>query len=69
MNGQSQAVRLPKEFRFEGDEVYVQQTVEGVLLIPIKRGWSRLRQAIDSLKPEFPEREQAAHADDREELI
>ena len=25
MNGRSQAVRLPKEFRFDGDEVYIKK--------------------------------------------
>ena len=33
-NGRSQAVRLPKAFRFKGHEVYVKKTPEGVLLIP-----------------------------------
>ncbi len=33
-NGRSQAVRLPKSFRFEGDEVYIKKVAEGVLLIP-----------------------------------
>ena len=33
-DGGSQAVRLPKEFRFEGTEVFIRKTVEGVLLIP-----------------------------------
>lgn len=33
-NGGSQAVRLPKEFRFEGTEVFIKKTPEGVLLIP-----------------------------------
>jgi len=33
-NGGSQAVRLPKEFRFEGEEVFIKKTAEGVLLIP-----------------------------------
>ncbi|MGM0425731.1 MAG: antitoxin [Thermodesulfobacteriota bacterium] len=33
-NGRSQAVRLPKAFRFEGDEVYIKKTSGGVLLIP-----------------------------------
>ena len=36
MHGNSQAVRLPKEFRFEGDEVMVQRTTAGVLLMPIR---------------------------------
>ncbi len=34
-NGRSQAVRLPKEFRFEGDTVRVRRVPEGVLLEPI----------------------------------
>ncbi len=33
-NGRSQAVRLPKKYRFEGDEVFIKKTPEGVLLIP-----------------------------------
>jgi antitoxin VapB len=34
VNGRSQAVRLPKAFRFEGNEVYLKKTSKGVLLIP-----------------------------------
>ena len=34
INGQSQAVRLPKSYRFEGKEVYVKKVPEGVLLLP-----------------------------------
>jgi len=33
-NGRSQAVRLPKAFRFEGNEVYIKKTAQGVLLLP-----------------------------------
>jgi antitoxin VapB len=33
INGRSQAVRLPKAFRFDGTEVYIKKTSEGVLLI------------------------------------
>ena len=33
-NGRSQAVRLPQEFRFEGDRVRVRRVSEGVLLEP-----------------------------------
>jgi antitoxin VapB len=32
-NGRSQAVRLPKAFRFEGSEVYIKKVDGGVLLI------------------------------------
>ena len=34
INGRSQAVRLPKAYRFEGKEVYVKKVPEGVLLLP-----------------------------------
>ncbi len=34
INGRSQAVRLPKSYRFEGSEVFIKRTKEGVLLIP-----------------------------------
>ena len=34
-NGRSQAVRLPREFRFEGDQVGIRHVAEGVLLEPL----------------------------------
>ena len=34
-NGRSQAVRLPREFRFEGDRVRVRRVRGGVLLEPV----------------------------------
>ncbi|MFT5467286.1 MAG: antitoxin VapB [Verrucomicrobiales bacterium] len=40
MNGRSQAVRLPKEFRFEGKEVSIRKDGDSVVLEPIeKRDW------------------------------
>lgn len=36
-NGRSQAVRLPKEFRFEGDEVAIRREGRRVVLEPLKR--------------------------------
>ncbi len=41
-NGRSQAVRLPKAFRFSGKEVFVRREGEAVVLEPIKgRAWPR----------------------------
>lgn len=41
-NGRSQAVRLPREFRFEGKEVRIRREGEAVVLEPIKRStWPR----------------------------
>jgi len=36
-NGRSQAVRLPKEFRFEGDEVEIRREGNAVILEPVPR--------------------------------
>lgn len=36
-NGRSQAVRLPKEFRFEGEEVNIRRSGKKVILEPKKR--------------------------------
>lgn len=41
-NGRSQAVRLPKAFRFEGDEVEIRREGEKVILEPVlRREWPR----------------------------
>ena len=41
-NGRSQAVRLPKEFRFPGDEVTLRREGDSVVMEPVrKRAWPR----------------------------
>jgi antitoxin VapB len=39
MNGRSQAVRLPKAFRLEGNEVYVRIQGKSVILTPKPKSW------------------------------
>ena len=39
MNGKSQAVRLPKAFRFEGEEVEIRRVGDAVLLRPLHANW------------------------------
>ncbi|MCC6539331.1 MAG: AbrB/MazE/SpoVT family DNA-binding domain-containing protein [Bryobacterales bacterium] len=46
-SGRSQAVRLPMEFRFEGQEVRIRRQGASVILEPIPRDWSWL----DALQP------------------
>jgi len=40
--GRSQAVRLPKEFRFEGEEVRIRRQGQSVILEPVVAGWDWL---------------------------
>ena len=48
-HGGSQAVRLPKEFRFEVDEVDARREGEAVILEPRRRGGSDLWRRIDAI--------------------
>ena len=52
-NGQSQAVRLPKELRFSGDEVLVQKHGNGVLILPIDKLFDSLINGLNSFSPDF----------------
>jgi antitoxin VapB len=60
-NGRSQAVRLPKEFRFEGDQVRVSRMGAGILLEPVavvvKESPEELFARMDAMggDPIFPE--------------
>ena len=52
-SGRSQAVRLPKAFRFAGTEVGVRHFGNGVLLLPIDDPWATLETALSSFEPGF----------------
>lgn len=54
-NGRSQAVRLPREFRFEGTEVEIRREGDAVILEPVKKkGWPEgYWQRIDELRGEM----------------
>ena len=67
VNGRSQAVRLPKAFRFEGNEVYIKKVSGGVLLIPKKRSlWDIWEQNLMKYEEPFmTERNQPENQDKR----
>ena len=52
-NGQSQAVRLPKEFRFEGDEVIIKRSGNAVVLIPSNHSWDSLAGSLDKFSVDY----------------
>ena len=49
-NGRSQAIRLPKEFRFEGDRVRVRRVKEGILLEPMVSDVHKWFDELDRLR-------------------
>ena len=52
-NGSSQAVRLPKEYRFEGEEVYINRIGNMVVLIPKDDPWRSLLDSLGTVNGDF----------------
>ena len=52
-NGRSQAVRLPKECRFRGKDVYVQKLEGAVMLIAKDDPWASLVKSLDHFSEDF----------------
>lgn len=52
-NGRSQAVRLPKDCRFSGTDVYVKKFEGIVLLIPKDDPWAILVDSLDDFTDDF----------------
>lgn len=53
INGSSQAVRLPKEFRFIGNEVYAQKLGETVILVPKDKVWETFIEGINGFTDDY----------------
>jgi len=66
-NGRSQAVRLPKECRFEGEEVYIKKYDDIVILIPKKSPWSPMLDSLNKFSDDFMEKRDDAKAQARED--
>ena len=68
-NGQSQAVRLPKACRFDGDEVIVKRVGDAVLLLPLTYDKDVLLRELAQLPEDvLPEREQPETSTERDAI-
>jgi antitoxin VapB len=62
VNGRSQAVRLPKDCRFSGSDVYIKKLHGVVMLIPEHDPWASLINSLDHFSDDFmTTREQPGH--------
>jgi antitoxin VapB len=52
-SGRSQAVRLPKKFRFRGDAVRIRRQGSAVVLEPIPEDWAWLDDIVGKLDEDF----------------
>ena len=46
VNGRSQAVRLPKEYRFDESDVFIKKIDDVVMLIPRDKVWKTFRNSF-----------------------
>lgn len=53
-NGRSQAIRLPKGFRVDADEVYLKKTAEGFLVVT-RDPWEIFFEGVRELSDNFME--------------
>jgi len=70
INGRSQAVRIPKAYRFEGNEVYIKKVPGGVLLLSEKQSpwdlWEKNLMKYD--EPLMLERNQPKRQQERADI-
>lgn len=68
-NGRSQAVRLPKEYRFNDEEVAINKIGDVVMLMPKENKWSGFLNSLNLFSEDFMNdgRDQTA-AQEREEI-
>ncbi len=53
MNGRSQAVRLPKEYRFDTDEVYITKQGSSVIITEKKPTWDEFFDSESAFDNDF----------------
>jgi len=69
-NGQSQAVRIPKEFRFENQqEVFVAKEGEAIVLFPKKSKFNILFDSLDNFSDDFMKERTQPSQDNREDMF
>jgi antitoxin VapB len=68
-NGKSQAVRLPKEFRFKSDRVYLKRMGNAVILLPYGAPWQSLVDSLPLFSSDFMQERTQPPSSDRETVF
>ncbi|WP_061250142.1 type II toxin-antitoxin system antitoxin VapB [Leptospira alstonii] len=69
INGRSQAVRLPKEFQFVGDDVLIQKVGEAVILVPKNKAWNVFLEGLNGFSDDFLEEGREQQKSDKREKL
>lgn len=68
-NGRSQAVRLPKQFRFGSDRVYIKRIGDAVVLLPYHLPWKPLLDSLSLFSDDFMKERQQPPLQQREDMF
>ena len=68
-NGQSQAVRLPKEFRFNGSAVFIKKMGDATVLLPIDNKWHSLFHSLRKFSKDFMSSRKQPPQQSREDMF
>ncbi len=67
-SGNSQAVRLPKNYRLENDEVFISKVGDAILLMPVKKDWKSMFDSLSKFSDDFMEKREQPEIDEREDF-
>ncbi|NEP84635.1 MAG: antitoxin [Okeania sp. SIO3B3] len=68
-NGRSQAVRLPKQYRFSGEKVFIKRMGRGVVLMPEESSWDDLIESTEMFSDDFMVNREQGGMQNRESLF
>lgn len=68
-NGKSQAVRLPKEYRFRGSKVYIKRMGNAIVLIPEHDSWQSMIESLTLFSDDFMEERVQPPVEERNDLF
>jgi antitoxin VapB len=69
MNGKSQAIRLPKEYRFNKEEVYIKKVGNVLIVFPELNNWSTFFNSLDKFSDDFMNERNQPAQQEREKLF
>ena len=67
-SGNSQAVRIPKEYRIDSDEVRVNRIGKALVLLPKDDSWSLFSEGVREVGEDYPSRIERSEPQERSEL-
>lgn len=69
VTGRSQAVRIPKEYRFATDEVFIERVGEQIILSPKPKSWAQYFDSAKHFTEDFPDHIEDMIPEEREPFV